>query len=126
MVHLYQRSLDCPNIRYTIILIINSDFKDFNFLILPKINCIYNIEKTMIFVDSIKISIALKKYLQSLLSDNLKNRGEKIIISFLSNLDSKTKTDYLKNCLNSNTMILICMEVIRIEVNIPDIKHIIY
>ena len=80
----------------------------------------------MIFVDSIKISIALKKYLQSLLSDNLKNRGEKIIISFLSNLDSKTKTDYLKNCLNSNTMILICMEVIRIEVNIPDIKHIIY
>lgn len=62
-VYLYQRLLDCLNITYTIAPIISSSFKEFKFLIPPKIDDISNIEKIIIFIDSIKKDIALKIYL---------------------------------------------------------------
>lgn len=79
----------------------------------------------MIFVNNIEKSIALEKYLQSFPSKNLKNRDKKIIISFLSILKTKTRTNYLKDFLNSNTNILICIDATGIRVDIPDIKYVI-
>lgn len=79
---LYQRLLDCLNITHTIILIISFGFEDLIFLILPRISSIGNIEKTMIFVDGAKTSIALGIYLQTFLSNNLKDRGNDVIKSF--------------------------------------------
>ena len=124
-VRLYRRPLDCPNITYTIASITSSGFKDLNFLLPPKISGIGNIKKTMIFVDSIEKSIALAKYLQSLLPNNLKNRGEKIIVSFSSILEAKTKTDCLDDFLNGDTKILICTNVAGMGVDIPDIRRVI-
>lgn len=83
LVCLYQKLLDCLNIIYIVALIISSGFKNFHFLILLKINNISNIEKTMIFIDSIEKDRALIIYLQTLLSGKLKNKGENIIKSFL-------------------------------------------
>ncbi len=93
-IRLYQRPLDCPNITYTITSITSSGFEDLNFLILPKIDGIGNIEKTMIFVDSIKKSRALAIYLRTLLSDKLKDKGKDIIKSFIVILEVTTKTDW--------------------------------
>ena len=83
-VRLYQRPLDRPNITYTVAPITSSGFEDLNFLVPSKIGGISNIEKTMIFVDSVEKGIALGKYLRFLLPNNLKDRGENIIISFSS------------------------------------------
>ncbi len=47
---------------YIITLITSFGFKDFNFLILPKINGIGNIKKTIIFIDSVKKGKALAIY----------------------------------------------------------------
>lgn len=85
--------MNCLNITYIVTPIPSSSFKDLNFLVLLKIGGISNIKKIMIFIDSVKKGITLGKYLQSFLLDNLKNRGKKIIISFLSMLETKTKTD---------------------------------
>ncbi len=92
-VRLYWRPLDRPNIIYTIIPITSPGFEDLNFLILPKISSIGNIEKTMIFVNSIEKGRALAIYLQTLLLDKLKDRGEDIIKSFSSILKATTKTN---------------------------------
>lgn len=79
----------------------------------------------MIFIDSVEKGIALEKYLQSLLPNNLKDRGEKIIISSSSILEAKTKTNYLDDFFNGDTKILICIDAVRIRVDIPDIKCVI-
>lgn len=125
LVRLYRRPLDRPNITYTVAPITSSGFEDLKFLILPKISGIGNIEKTMIFVDSIKKGIALGIYLQTLLPDNLKDRGNDIIKSFSSILEAKTKTDWLEDFLNGNTKIIICTDAAGIRVDIPDIRRVI-
>ena len=79
----------------------------------------------MIFVDSVEKGIALGKYLRSLLPNNLKDRGEKIIVSFSSILEAKTKTDCLEDFLNGDTRILICTEAAGMGVDIPDIRRVI-
>ena len=79
----------------------------------------------MIFVDSVEKGIALEKYLQSLLPNNLKDRGEKIIVSFSSILEAKTKTNCLEKFLNGNTRILICTDAAGKGVDIPDIRRVI-
>ena len=79
----------------------------------------------MIFINSIDKDIALRKYLQTLLLDNLKDRGKKIILSFLSILKAKTKIDWLKNFLNGNTRIKICIDATKIRVDILDIRYVI-
>ena len=93
LICLYQRSLDRPNIIYIVTPIISSDFKDLNFLILPKIGSISNIDKTMIFVNSVDKGRTLTIYLQSFLLNKLKDRGEDIIKSFSSILKTTTKTN---------------------------------
>lgn len=79
LVGLYQKSLDSPNIIYIITLIINFGFEYLKFVILLKISSIGNIEKTMIFVDSVEKSIVLEIYLKTFLPNNLKNRSNNII-----------------------------------------------
>lgn len=79
----------------------------------------------MIFVDSVEKNIVLGKYLQTLLSDNLKDREKKIIVSFLLILKTKIKTNYLKNLINGDIRIINSRDVIGIGVDILDIKHII-
>ena len=125
LVHLYLRPLNCLNITYTITLIISSGLKDLNFLILPKISSIDSIEKIMIFVNSVEKDIALGIYLQILLPETLKDRGNDIIKYFSSVLKTKTKTDWLETFLNSNIRIIICMDTAGIVVYIPDIKRVI-
>ncbi len=122
---LYRRPLDRPNITYTVALITSSGFEDLNFLIPPKIGGIGNIKKTMIFVDSVEKDRALAIYLQTLLPDKLKDKGENIIKSFSSILKTITKTDWLKKFLTGDTRIIIYMDTIGMEVDIPDIKRII-
>ena len=122
---LYQKLLDCLNITYTVAPIPSSGFKNFNFLVLPKINGIVNLEKSMIFVDNVEKHRALAIYLQSLLLDKLKNRGKDIIKSFSSILETITKTDWLEKFLTDNTRIIIYMDTIGMGVNIFNIKCII-
>lgn len=124
-VRLYWRSLDYVNIIYTVVPITNSSFQNLNFRILSKLSAIGNIEKTMIFVNSIEKSIALGLYLWTLLLENLKNREDDIIKSFLLVLKAKTKTDWLEAFLNGNTRIIICTDTKKMRVNIPDIKRVI-
>lgn len=69
--------------------------------------------------------IALRKYLPTLLPDNLKDKGKKIIISFLSTLKTKLKTNYLEDFLNGNIRIIIYIDVAEMGVDILDIRHII-
>ena len=79
----------------------------------------------MSFVDSIEKDIILRKYLQTLLPDILKDKGKKIIISFLSILEIKTKTDWLDNFLNDNTRTIICIDIVGMGVDILDIRYVI-
>lgn len=81
LVCLYQRVLDYLNIIYTIAPVISSGFEDVNFLISLKIDDISNIEKIMIFVDSIEKSKILAIYLQTFLLDKLKDKGKDILLS---------------------------------------------
>lgn len=78
---------------YTVAPITSCGFKDLNFLILPKIGGISNIEKTMIFVDSVEKSKVLAIYLQILLLDKLKDRGKDIIKFFSSILEAESNKD---------------------------------
>lgn len=125
LLYLYQRFLDHPNIIYTIAPIISSGFEDFNFLILLKISGICNIEKIMIFVNSIEKNRALVIYLWTFLLDKLKDRGEDIIKSLLSILKTITKSDWLEKFLTSNTRTIICINIIGIRVDILNIKCVI-
>lgn len=85
-------------------------FENLKFLILSKIDGIGNIEKTIIFINSVEKSIALEIYLQILLPDNLKDRDDNIIKSFSSILEAKIKTNWLKYFFNGNTRIIFCMD----------------
>lgn len=125
LVRLYHKFLYCPNIIYIVPLIISSGFKNLNFLIPPKISDIGNLEKILIFVNSIEKNIALRIYLQTLLPNNLKERKDNIIKSFLLLLQVKIKTDWLKNFLNSNINIIICIDAAKMGVYILNIKHVI-
>lgn len=117
-VYLNWKPLNYLNITYIIASITSSGFKYVNFLVLLKIDGIGNIKKTIIFIDSIEKNIALEKYLHFFLLNNLKVRGKKIIVSFSSILKAKKKNYCLKNFLNGNTRILICINVIKMEVDI--------
>lgn len=110
---------------YTIASITSSSFEDLNFLILPKIDGIGNIKKTMIFINSDEKSRILAIYLQTFLPHKLKDRDKDIIKSFLLIVEAKIKTDWLKKFLTSNTEIIICIDVTKMEVDILDIRHII-
>ena len=114
-VRLYQKLLNCSNITYTVTSITNSGFKDLNFLIPPKIGGIGNIEKTMIFVDSVEKGRALAIYLQTFLPDKLKNKGKNIIKSFSLILETIIKTDWVEKFLTSNTKIIICIDAAGME-----------
>lgn len=94
-------------------------------MILPKISAIGNIEKTMIFDNSIEKSIALEIHLPTFLPNNLKNRGNDIIKSFSLVLEAKIKINWLAAFFNSNTKIIICMDAVKIGVNIQNIKRVI-
>lgn len=78
---------------YIITPITSFDFKNFNFLILPKIDGIDNIEKTIIFAYKIEKDRTSIIYLQTFLLNKLKNRSEDIIKSFLSILEIITRTN---------------------------------
>lgn len=104
-IRFYLKLLNFFNITYNVTQITSFYYKNNNFLILLKIGGISNTEKTMIFVNSVEKNIELEKYLQFFLLYNLKNKGEKIIVSFLSLLEAKTKTDCLKDFYNSNIKI---------------------
>lgn len=79
----------------------------------------------MIFVDGMKKSIALGMYWQIFLLNNLKDRGNDVIKSFSFILEKKTKTNRLENFLNSNTKIIIYTDIIKMEIDIPNIRYII-
>lgn len=57
--------------------------------------------------------------------NKLKDRNKNIIQSFLSILEIIIKIDWLKKFFTSNTKIIICIDISRIKINIPDIKCII-
>lgn len=125
LVYLYSRPLDCSNITYIIALITSFSFNNLDFLIPPKISSINNIEKTINFIDNEKKDITLEKYLQTFLSNNLKDKNKKIIISFLLILEAKIKTDWLEDFINSNTKIIIYTDTTKIGVDILNIRHVI-
>lgn len=124
-VYLYQNFLDCLNIMYIITPITSFDFKNFNFLILPKIDGIDNIEKTIIFAYKIEKDRTSVIYLQTFLLNKLKNRGEDIIKSFLSILEIITRTNWLEKFLIGNTKIIIYVDITKMMIDILDIRHII-
>lgn len=125
LVHFYRKPLDRLNITYTVAPITSSGFKDINFLIPPKISSIVNIEKIMIFVISIEKCKALEIYLQTLLPDKLKDRGEDTIKSFSSILEATSKTEWLEKFLNDDTRIIICKDAGEMVVDILDIRRVI-
>lgn len=104
---------------YTVFLITSSAFEDLNFLILPKIDGISNIEKTIIIINNIKKNRALAIYFQTFLPDKLKNRDKNIIKYFLLMLEVTIKTNWLKKFPTNNTKIIICTDIAKIRVNIP-------
>lgn len=116
LIYLYWKFLNHSNIMYTVTLITSSNFKDFNFLIQPKINSIDIIKKTMIFVHNIEKIRALIIYLQIFLPDKLKARDKDIIKFFSIILEIITKTDWLEKFLTSNSKIIIYIDAIGIEV----------
>lgn len=77
-------------------LITSSSFEKLNFLILSKKDSSGNIEKTMIFVNSIKKYRIMVLYLQTFLPDRLKNRGKDIIKFFFINFRSNNKDLLIK------------------------------
>lgn len=79
LIDLYWKLFNYSNIIYTIITIINSSFEKFNFLISPKIDGIGDIEKTMLFINSIENDIVLRKYLYFLQPHNPKDKDKKVI-----------------------------------------------
>lgn len=121
LIRLYQKPLNFLNITYTLPLITSSGFEDLKFIILSKIDSISKSKKTIIFVDSIKIGRNLAIYIQSFLLNNLKDKGDNIIGSFLFILEVKTKTNWLENFLNCYTRITICTNIEGINIDIPDI-----
>lgn len=106
-VYLYQKFLDYLNIIYTIASIISLSFKNINFLISPKIGGISNIEKIIIFVDSIEKSKTLVIYLQTFLLDKLKDKGKDIIKSFALILKIITNINWLDKFFTGNTEVII-------------------
>lgn len=112
------------NISYNIILIISSSFKDLRFFLLSIIISIGNIEKTIILVDNIKKDKVFRIYLETFLLDSLKNKGDNEIRAFLSILKAKIKTISKKKFFIIMTKI-ICIDITKIRVDIPNIKYII-
>lgn len=79
----------------------------------------------IIFIDNVEKSRTLLIYLQILLPDKLKNRGKDTIKSFLSILETISKTDWLEKLLTYDIKLIIYIDAIGIGVDIPDIQHII-
>ena len=91
LVQLYHKFLNRTNIMQLVVQINKPGYEKLDFL-LPKKGELSYIPKTIVFTDSIDKKIALEKYLQSHLLEKFKNWGNKIIMSFLLDLESKTKT----------------------------------
>lgn len=71
---IYRLSLDWPNVKYMIYFIQKSGFWDLAFLIF-KDNLISGILKIIVFIDKIKGTIKLERYLWSRLLDCIRNRS---------------------------------------------------
>lgn len=90
---IYRQPLNQPNLTYMILSIKKPGFGDLTFAILSS-GTVYNIFKTMIFVDSINDAVAMTKYLHLKLFQQMKTIGrlDQIIQIFSANLSTSTKT----------------------------------
>ena len=68
-------------------------FHDLRFLV-PEASLI---PKTMLFVDKIDNAIAIAAYLCNLLPPEDRNQGEVLIRTSYSNLETKTRTDFMED-----------------------------
>ncbi len=75
-------------------------------------------------VDNIKKDKVFRIYLETFLLDSLKNKGDNEIRAFLSILKAKIKTISKKKFFIIMTKI-ICIDITKIRVDIPNIKYII-
>lgn len=128
-VHLYQRSLDRPNITYMVQEIKRKGFQELDIL-LPSgeaaaVASVFGIPQTMIFVDKINEGILIAEYLQSLLPQDMSHRAKEIIRPFYSNLQASTREDFMDDFRLGNTRILVCAEAAGMGVNIQNVARVI-
>ena len=91
-----------------------SDFQDLAFFI-PKDGLISKILKTIVFVNKIEDAITVEKYLQSRLSERIRNRHRALVVIQLinSNLDANTRARVIGNLWYENDQICVWMEYAR-------------
>lgn len=79
------------------------------------------IPKTIVFVDSLDKKVMLAIYFQNLLSEYIKDYGERLIKTFTLILKLNRKAKYLEDFCNDNTRIYICTNTTRMGVNLENI-----
>ncbi len=84
---------------------------------------ISDIPKTIIFVDKIEDEIKIAQYLQLLLPESPRKKGDQIIRTFLSNREPSRQEFFVEKFENGNTCILICTDAAGMEVNIQDVAR---
>ncbi len=81
------------------------------------------IPKTMVFMEKIGDVMALAAHLQRLPSPEDHDRGDDLIMTIYSNMEAKTRVDIMENFRNGEIRILICMDAVEMDVNIPNITR---
>ena len=119
-IQLYQELLDKPNITYLVEEIVKPKYEDLAFLV-PNGSGTNAIPKTMIFVNNIDKTQRIAAYLCIILLSRLQRKWAKIICTFLSNLESATQTEFLRDFQMGNMQIWIYRKCAGIGLNLRDI-----
>ncbi len=118
---LYKQLLNGSNITQMGTYISKQGFGDLNYLI-SKVGII---PKTIVFIEKIEYVIALAADFQKLLLLEDRDWRDDLIMTFYSNIEATTRVDIIENFWNGEIRILICINIIEIGVNIPNITCVI-
>lgn len=115
---IYKTPLDRPNILQVVGQITKPGFEDLRFLI-PSDG---PIPKTMIFVDNIDDSMTIAALLRAALPKYLRAKGDLLIRTFNSNLETSTRSEFLEDFRNGDTRIWVYTDAAGMGVYIGNIK----
>lgn len=77
----------------------------------------------MLFVDNINKKIVIADYLRFLLPPSMRPTGNMIIRILLSNLEAKTKNNFMQDFKLGNTQIWVCTNTARMGIDLQNIAQ---
>jgi superfamily II DNA helicase RecQ len=121
---LLRHTIRRPNITMAMAPVLGKGFEDLSHLIQHTATFPHHIPMTMIFTDSVRDGIAIKRYLTKQLPRVLASKSH-LILTYFADLDPETKKQTLQGLYDETTRIIICTDACGMGIHIPAVNRVI-